>query len=154
MRDKKINQLFIVGGDGTHRGIAALKEEIEKLGIRISVCGIPKTIDNDIPFIDDSFGFVTACEEAEKFIDAANVEAEAAENGIGIVRVMGRYCGYIAVSSAMASRSVNICLIPEVHFQLEGANGLYETIMKWLAKKGHIVIVIAEGAFDGLVDED
>lgn len=78
--------------------------------------GIPKTIDNDIPLIDRSFGFYTACEEAVKFIDSANVEAEAAEYGVGIVKLMGRYCGYIAVYSALASRDVNICLIPEVHF--------------------------------------
>ena len=82
----------------------------------MSICGVPKTIDNDLPFIDRSFGFVTACEEAVKFIDAANIEAEAAENGIGIVKVMGRYCGFIAVASSLASRDVNICIIPEVHF--------------------------------------
>jgi len=44
------------------------------------------------------------------------VESEAAEYGVGIVKLMGRYCGYIAVNSALASRDVNICLIPEVHF--------------------------------------
>ena len=118
------------------------------------MCGVPKTIDNDLPFIDKSFGFVTACEEAVKFIDAANVEAEAAENGIGIVKVMGRYCGFIAVASSLASRDVNIVIIPEVHFQLLGPQGLYENIIERLKIKGHIVIVIAEGAFDGLVDEE
>jgi 6-phosphofructokinase 1 len=51
-----------------------------------------------------------------QFINAANVEAEAAEFGVGIVKLMGRYCGYIAVASSLASRDVNICLIPEVHF--------------------------------------
>ena len=93
-----------------------LQDELRKQKVRVSICGIPKTIDNDLPFIDQSFGFNTACEEAEKFIQAASVEAEAAEEGIGIVKVMGRYCGFIAVASSLASRDVGLCLIPEVHF--------------------------------------
>lgn len=116
--------------------------------------GIPKTVDNDIPFIDRSFGFQTACEEGVQFINAANVEAEAAEFGVGIVKLMGRYCGYIAVASSLASRDVNICLIPEVHFQLEGPDGVYEAIVERAKIKGHCVIVIAEGAEDGLIDEE
>lgn len=116
--------------------------------------GVPKTVDNDIPFIDRSFGFQTACEEAVQFINAANVEAEAAEYGVGIVKLMGRYCGYIAVASSLASRDVNICLIPEVHFQLEGHDGVYESIIERAKLKGHCVIVIAEGAEDGLLPEE
>jgi 6-phosphofructokinase 1 len=84
--------------------------------MHISVVGIPKTIDNDIPLIDRSFGFDTAVQEAVPFINAANVEAEAAEYGVGIVKLMGRYCGFISVAASLASRDVNICLIPEVHF--------------------------------------
>ena len=52
--------MYIVGGDGTHRGILALFEEISKRKLKISVIGIPKTIDNDINIIDKSFGFDTA----------------------------------------------------------------------------------------------
>lgn len=116
--------------------------------------GIPKTVDNDIPFIDRSFGFQTACEEAVQFINAANVEAEAAEYGVGIVKLMGRYCGYIAVASSLASRDVNICIVPEVHFQLEGTDGVYDSIIERAKIKGHCVIVIAEGAEDGLIEEE
>lgn len=43
--------------------------------------------------IDKSFGFDTAVEEAQRAINAAHVEAESAENGIGVVKLMGRYCG-------------------------------------------------------------
>jgi 6-phosphofructokinase 1 len=111
-------------------------------------------VDNDIPFIDRSFGFQTACEEAVQFIDAANIEAEAAEYGVGIVKLMGRYCGYIAVASSLASRDVNICIIPEVHFQLEGQDGLYEAIIERAKIKGHCVVVIAEGAEDGLIEDE
>ena len=77
-----------------------------------------------------------------------------AENGVGIIRLMGRYCGYIATYAALASRDVNICLIPEVHFQLYGTSGVYERIIERAKTKGHCVIVIAEGAEDGLIDED
>lgn len=115
---------------------------------------MPKTIDNDIPFIDRSFGFQTACEAAVQFIDSANVESEAAEYGVGIVKLMGRYCGYIAVASSLASRDVNVCLIPEVHFQLEGDDGVYEAIIERAKVKGHCVIVIAEGAEDGMLPEE
>ena len=83
-----------------------------------------------------------------------SVESEAAEFGIGIVKLMGRYCGFIAVASSLASRDVNICLIPEVHFQLEGADGVYEAIIERAKVKGHCVIVIAEGAEDGMIPEE
>lgn len=86
--------------------------------------GIPKTIDNDVPIIDKSFGFDTACGEAERIIAAANCEAESAENGVGLVKVMGRDSGYIAAFSTLASRNVNICLIPESPFEIEGDFGL------------------------------
>jgi 6-phosphofructokinase 1 len=73
---------------------------------------------------------------------------------VGIVKLMGRYCGYIAVASSLASRDVNICLIPEVHFQLEGQEGVYEAIIERAKIKGHCVVVIAEGAEDGLLEEE
>lgn len=119
----------MIGGDGTHKGIAALQQKLREKNLRISICGVPKTIDNDIPFIDKSFGFTTAVQESIKYIDSARTEAISAENGIGIVRLMGRYCGYIAVNASLASRDVNICLIPEVYFQLYGPHGVYERII-------------------------
>lgn len=154
LKKKQINQLYIIGGDGTHRGILELQKEIRKQNLQISIVGIPKTIDNDIPFIDRSFGFETAVQEAVPFINAANTEAEAAEFGVGIVKLMGRYCGYISVAASLASRDVNLCLIPEVHFQLEGEEGVYEYIIERAKRKGHCVVVIAEGAEDGLLPHE
>ena len=55
-----INLLFVIGGDGTHKGIEALFKLIRKRKLEIAIGGIPKTIDNDIPIIDKSFGFDTA----------------------------------------------------------------------------------------------
>ena len=152
--EKNITQLYVIGGDGTHRGLHALTEKMREKNIRISICGIPKTIDNDIPLIDKSFGFDTAVQESIKFINSAETEAESAENGIGIVRLMGRYCGFIAVAASLASRNVNICLIPETYFQLYGENGVYERIIERAKVRGHCLIVIAEGAEDGLIDSD
>lgn len=66
--EKGISQVYIVGGDGTHRGIFHLTELAQKRGVNIAFAGLPKTIDNDISLIDQSFGFDTSCEVAAKLI--------------------------------------------------------------------------------------
>ncbi|CAO2825635.1 unnamed protein product [Amaranthus hypochondriacus] len=95
IEDRGINQVYIIGGDGTQRGASVIFEEVRRRGLKVSVVGIPKTIDNDIPVIDKSFGFDTAVEAAQRAINSAHVEAESAENGVGVVKLMGRYCGKI-----------------------------------------------------------
>ncbi|XWS47709.1 hypothetical protein CRYUN_Cryun13aG0007400 [Craigia yunnanensis] len=146
IHDRGINQVYIIGGDGTQRGAAQIYEEVEKRGLQVAVAGIPKTIDNDIAVIDKSFGFDTAVEEAQRAINAAHVEVESVENGIGIVKLMGRYSGFIAMFATLASRDVDCCLIPESPFYLEGKGGLFEFIEERLKENGHIVMVVAEGA--------
>ncbi|KAG7021907.1 ATP-dependent 6-phosphofructokinase 7, partial [Cucurbita argyrosperma subsp. argyrosperma] len=123
-----------------------INQEVRRRGLKVAVVGIPKTIDNDIPIIDKTFGFDTAVEEAQRAINAAHVESESMENGIGLVKLMGRYCGFIAMYATLASRDVDCCLIPESPFYLEGPGGLYEYIARCLKDNGHMVIVIAEGA--------
>ncbi|KAL1344834.1 hypothetical protein HN51_018654 [Arachis hypogaea] len=154
IQDRGINQVYVIGGDGTQRGAAVIYEEIRRRGLKVAVVGIPKTIDNDIPVIDKSFGFDTAVEEAQRAINAAHVEAESVENGIGIVKLMGRYSGFIAMYATLASRDVDCCLIPESPFFLEGNGGLFEFIEKRLKENGHMVIVIAEGAGQDLLTEE
>ncbi|KAG5558283.1 hypothetical protein RHGRI_008269 [Rhododendron griersonianum] len=236
IHDRGINQVYIIGGDGTQKGAAAIYKvlnsinmilflsyslfarsvpckmlnvhtfvkEVAKRGLQVAVAGIPKTIDNDIavksyqPFpyfvvvrsmhasnvnlkaelqnfdnlcslkfgcefmgifitigsnilnlfqvIDKSFGFDTAVEEAQRAINAAHVEVESVENGVGIVKLMGRYSGFIAMFATLASRDVDCCLIPESHFYLEGQGGLFEFIEQRVKENGHMVIVLAEGA--------
>ncbi|MED6210157.1 ATP-dependent 6-phosphofructokinase 3 [Stylosanthes scabra] len=153
IQDRGINQVYIIGGDGTQRGAAAIFEEVRRRGLKVAVVGIPKTIDNDIPVIDKSFGFDTAVEEAQRAINAAHVEAESVENGIGVVKLMGRYSGFIAMYATLASRDVDCCLIPESPFYLEGPGGLFEYTEKRLKENGHMVIVIAEGAGQELMSE-
>ncbi|KAM6582054.1 hypothetical protein CsatB_009056 [Cannabis sativa] len=146
IQDRGINQVYIIGGDGTQKGADLIYKEVEKRGLQVAVAGIPKTIDNDIAVIDKSFGFDTAVEEAQRAINAAHVEVESVENGIGIVKLMGRYSGFIAMMATLANRDVDCCLIPESPFYLEGQGGLFEFIEERLKENGHMVIVIAEGA--------
>ncbi|GFQ01037.1 ATP-dependent 6-phosphofructokinase 4 chloroplastic [Phtheirospermum japonicum] len=146
IQDRGINQVYIIGGDGTQKGAAAISKEVERRGLKVAVAGIPKTIDNDIAVIDKSFGFDTAVEEAQRAINAAHVEVESVENGVGIVKLMGRYSGFIAMHATLASRDVDCCLIPESPFFLEGQGGLFEFVEQRLKENGHVVLVLAEGA--------
>eukprot|EP00455_Lapot_gusevi_P046249 TRINITY_DN6053_c0_g1_i1.p1 TRINITY_DN6053_c0_g1~~TRINITY_DN6053_c0_g1_i1.p1 ORF type:complete len:519 (-),score=191.53 TRINITY_DN6053_c0_g1_i1:90-1562(-) len=142
----KINQVYVIGGDGTHRAANKICSEVHRRKLKISVVGIPKTIDNDIGLIDKSFGFDTAVEEAEKAIKSVRIEARCAKNGIGVVKLMGRSSGFIAAYASLASRDVDLVLIPEVHFEMEGARGILPHIERSLRRQGHCVIVVAEGA--------
>ncbi|KAK4765790.1 hypothetical protein SAY86_026880 [Trapa natans] len=146
IQDRGINQVYIIGGHGTQTEASVIYEEIRRRGLKVAVVGIPKAIDNDIPVIDKSFGFDTAVEEAQRAISAAHVESESHENGIGIVKLMGRYSGFIAMYATLASRDVDCCLIPESPFYLEGPGGLFQYMERRLKEHGHMVIVISEGA--------
>ncbi len=141
-----IGLLFAIGGDGTFRGALALHEEIKKRKLKIGVVGIPKTIDNDIPLVDHTFGFETAVGLAAEAIQAAYSEASSVRSGVGLVKLMGRHAGFIAANAALAVRNVNLVLIPEVPFDLDGENGLFTYIEKRFRKKKSTVIVAAEGA--------
>lgn len=141
-----INMLFIIGGDGSLRGAYDIYQEVKRQKLPIAVVGIPKTIDNDIWFVDKTFGFSTAVSTAAQAIYAAHAEAIGAKNGIGIVRVMGRDAGYIAAYVTLASNEVNYCLIPEVHFDLDGPYGFLPHLEKRLHVASHAVIVVSEGA--------
>ena len=141
-----INILFCIGGDGTLRGAHAIHEEIEKRKIKISVAGVPKTIDNDINLIQKSFGFETAFSVATDIIRNAHNEASGAYNGIALVKVMGRDSGFIAANAALAVQEVNFVLVPEFEFDLYGIKGFLKVLRKRLEDRHHAVIVVAEGA--------
>lgn len=141
-----VNIFFTIGGDGTLKGAQAIADEINKRGLKISVVGVPKTIDNDLAYIDTSFGFDTAVSMAVPVVRCAHVEAKNAINGIGLVKVMGRESGFIAAHTSLAQSDVNFCLIPECPFDLEGENGLLQNLEKRMQARGHAVILVAEGA--------
>ena len=155
-----INILFCIGGDGSLRCAQEVAEAALERNLKISVIGIPKTIDNDLHFVGRSFGFETAVAEAAPVIRSAHVEAKGAHNGIGLVKLMGRDSGFIAAYAALANPVVNFCLVPETDFEIDGPSGLLAALeRRFLAgKKDHAVIVVAEGAgqkfFDGAAEKD
>lgn len=152
IKQNKVNQLYIVGGDGTLKGTAEIYNYVKENELDIAVIGLPKTIDNDIRIIDRSFGYQTAVEEALKAINSAETEAMSAEYGIGLVKLMGRSAGHIALEASLSHRGVNILLIPEIKFEVFGQNGLLEYVYKRLIEKHHCVMVVAEGASEAVLD--
>jgi 6-phosphofructokinase 1 len=128
VRDR-IDLFFPVGGDGALRGALEIAEEIARRGLDIAVVGLPKTIDNDIPWVRRSFGFQTAV-----------------RRGLGLVRLMGRNTGFLAATATLAAGVVDFCLIPECPFALEGEGGLLRLVERALDERGHALLVVAEGA--------
>ena len=147
-----INILFTIGGDGTQRCSLEISEEIAKRGLKIACVGIPKTIDNDVMFVQKSFGFDTAVAKAVEAVGAAHVEAKSAPDGIGIVKVMGRDSGFIAAHTTLSTSDVNFCFIPEIPFSLDGENGLLKSLERRLDRRKHAVVLVAEGAGQDLLN--
>jgi len=147
IKERGINMVFVIGGNGGNAGAAALQRKCAEREYPCAVVGVPKSIDNDILVIDKTFGFDTACQEGVKAINAAYVEAASAFRGVGLVKLMGRQSGFIALNSSLASGEVDICLIPETRFDLRGDKGLLKHIERILDAKGHCVVVVAEGAY-------
>lgn len=148
-----ISILFIIGGDGSMKAASAIAQEIRNRNIRIAIIGIPKTIDNDINFVPQSFGFDTAVDKATEAIRCAHVESQGNPNGIGLVKLMGRESGFITAQSALALREANFVLIPEAPFQLLGEGGLLPALKKRLIDRAHAVIIVAEGAGQHLLQQ-
>ena len=147
----KIDMLFVIGGPGSHAGAVAIQKECEKSRVPCLVVAVPKSIDNDILLLDKTFGFETAVEEAQNALMAAKVEAASGYRGIGLVKLMGRRSGFIAVQASLASGLVDVCLIPEVPFRLDCVMAYLETVLE---RKGHGVVCVAEGAAQDLMAEE
>jgi 6-phosphofructokinase 1 len=145
-----VDMLFVVGGDGSLRGAQRIAAEAARRDLPIAVVGIPKTIDNDIPWIDHSFGFQTAFSQAAESIRGAHTEAEATDGGIGLVKLMGRHSGFIACYATLANHDVDFTLIPEVPFRLDG---FLHSLRERVDRYGHAVVVVAEGAGQGLLPQ-
>lgn len=149
-----INILFVIGGDGTQKGGMQISTEAARRGYKLSVVGIPKTIDNDISYVNKTFGFETAVGKAAESLKSAHIEAIGAYNGIGLVKLMGRDSGFIAAQTALASQEANFVLIPEIPFDLEGENGFLKALEKRLRTKRHALVVVAEGAGQDLLEKE
>jgi len=149
-----INILYTIGGDGTLKGAHNIALIAERRKMNLAVVGIPKTIDNDISYIQRSFGFETAFSKAVDSIVSAHVEAKGAPNGIGLVKLMGRNSGFIAANATMAMNDVNYVFVPEVPFELDGENGFLKHLEQRLEERQHAVICVAEGAGQDIVQKD
>ncbi|WP_425565850.1 ATP-dependent 6-phosphofructokinase [Pseudonocardia ailaonensis] len=146
-----LNVLFVIGGDGSMRGAMGIERVVAERGLKIAVVGVPKTIDNDIPYIDQSFGFQTAFSRAAESIRAVTVEAKSTANGVGLVKLMGRHSGFIACYAALARSDADVVLIPEVPFALDG---LLAHLRARVEQRGHAVVVVAEGAGQELMEAE
>eukprot|EP00668_Euglena_longa_P014128 GGOE01018102.1.p1 GENE.GGOE01018102.1~~GGOE01018102.1.p1 ORF type:complete len:494 (+),score=144.75 GGOE01018102.1:38-1483(+) len=146
LKECNIGQMYVIGGDGSHRAALRIHALCKEHQLRCVVVGIPKTIDNDILFFDKTFGFDTAVEVASKVIDCSFVEASSVKNGVGVVKVMGRDSGFVARNAALSNNVVDACLIPEVPFEIKGNGGLLPWLDGHLATKHCAVIVICEAA--------
>lgn len=153
LQELGVNVLFVIGGDGSQRGALAIEREARKRGAKLAVVGVPKTIDNDMIYMDKSFGYETAAAAAVNAVHAAHTEARSARGGIGLVKLMGRHSGFIACAAAIASGEVNAVLIPEVPFALEGDHGFLEVIRQRVVSRGHAVVIVAEGAGQELLGQ-
>lgn len=152
LASRQIDILLCLGGDGTQRGAHALAQELLQRNARTVVVGIPKTIDNDVPFVELSFGYTTALEKAAEVIRGAHVEARSAVNGIGLVKLMGRHAGFIAAGASVVSQEVDFTLVPEIPFPLAGKDGFLAALEKRMRARSHAVIVVAEGAGQHLLE--
>lgn len=154
LENGKIDILLCIGGDGTQRGSHEIAEEIARRKLPISIVGVPKTIDNDIQFVRQTFGYFSAIESARAILDGAHCESKGAPNGIGLVKLMGRDSGFIAAGAAVASQEVNFVLIPEVPLRLDGPKGFLAALHRRMAARHHAVVVVAEGAGQDLLEQE
>ena len=154
-RERHIDGIVAIGGDGTLRCAHDIVKEIERRGLNISVVCIPKTIDNDINYIDKTFGFETAVYATNSVISAAHNEAKGTPHGVGLIHVMGRDSGFIAAYATLANTHVNYCLVPEDPFSLyEGEHALLPSLERRLRERKHAVIIVSEGAGQHLFEEE
>jgi 6-phosphofructokinase 1 len=151
---QRIDVLFCVGGDGTHRGAHEICAEITRRHRPIAVVGVPKTIDNDLDYCHRSFGYLTAVDVARDVIHLAHTEARSTARGIGLVKLMGRYSGSIACMATRASQEVNFVLIPEAPFALHGEAGFLAALERRVEDRDHAVVVVAEGAGQDLFEAE
>jgi 6-phosphofructokinase 1 len=131
-----IDALVVLGGEGT----LTIAAEFDKRGV--PVCGVPKTIDNDLACTELTFGFVTALDIATEALDRLHTTAESHDR-VMILEVMGRHAGWIALHSGIAG-GADVILIPEIPFSLEVV--AQKIRARDASGSNFSIIVVAEGA--------
>lgn len=130
-----LNGLIVAGGDGTFRGLQHFRADIP-------IIGVPKTIDNDLPGTDFTFGFDTACSVVSEAVDSLKHTADAHER-VFVVETMGRTAGWIALGGGLASYA-DVVLIPERPFSKSELKQFI--VARRNAGQKSLLIVVAEGA--------
>ncbi|MCL2754597.1 MAG: 6-phosphofructokinase [Oscillospiraceae bacterium] len=128
-----------LGGNGTHKNANLLSSE------GLNVIAMPKTIDNDIPGTDVTFGFHTAVEIGAEALDRIRTTARS-HNRVIVVEVMGNKSGCLSLYAGMGA-GADVILIPEIPYTYEL---LFEAISRKTAAEGHAIVVVAEGALDSV----
>ena len=147
---KGIDILYVIGGDGSLKTAHYISQQCPK----ISIVGIPKTMDNDILWVWQSFGFDTAVEQASRVINVLHSEADSTRR-ICVIELFGAESGFVAANAALASGHVDAVLIPEVFKALteQETEPYLDSIINHIANRiianrrnnPHAVIVLAEG---------
>lgn len=135
-REKGIDGIVVVGGDGSFRGARDLTDE------GMMTIGIPGTIDNDIACTDYTIGYDTALNTAMEMIDRIRDTTESHDR-CSVVEVMGRHCGDIALNTGISVGAI-ATLVPEIEFDFQ--RDIVER-MHAAQKTGkkHFIVVVAEG---------
>jgi 6-phosphofructokinase 1 len=152
LKTNGIDILYVIGGDGSLR----TAHEIARRNQTRSIIGIPKTMDNDVLWVWQSFGFDTAVEQATRTINILCSEAEATRR-ICLIELFGAESGFVAANAALASGHVDAVLIPEVFNALSAddavkyLNAIIEHIGTRVRHEDqethnpHAIVVVAEG---------
>jgi 6-phosphofructokinase 1 len=149
LRNAGINIIYVIGGDGSLNMADALAKVVPE----IAVVGVPKTMDNDIMWVAQSFGFSTAVAEAAKTISFFHTESESTRR-VGIIELFGAHSGFVAANAAHACGCANLVLIPEMFATCQNSEQLMAALQKSLQhvrdkvsqmKRGSGLIVVAEG---------
>lgn len=132
-----IDGVVVIGGDGSLTGARVLHE---KYGVK--VVGVPGSIDNDIFGTSISIGVDTALNNIVHAVDMIN-ETASSHDRTFIIEVMGRNCGYLALTSAIAS-GAEAAIVPEVPYNIEKLINMIKS--RYVEGKSRSIIIVAEGA--------
>ena len=136
LKKHNIDLLIILGGDGSFRALDVFYNEF-----KIPFMGIPATIDNDLPLNEYTIGVDTALNVIRSAVDDIR-DTASSFNRAFVIETMGRECGYLALTSAVAN-GAEMCLIPEVEYNLENLKKRY---LKEIKKgRNYFIAIVAEG---------
>jgi 6-phosphofructokinase 1 len=145
IEERGINQLFVLGNVETCKAASAIQMEAVRRKIKLSVIMIPKSIENNFPYIDKCIGFDTVVQGAVDAIHRTLLAASSVQGGIGIIKLGS---GFMCLTAVMASGDADVCLLKHINFSPQC---VFQYVEKVIAVKGYAVIVVEDGAAEELV---